>query len=340
MEDFKIILMGFGNVGQALAKMLLEKREEVQSNFGRNILVTGVATGSHGCLYNPNGVDLKKALESIGEGGFNEANPDFAEDGGDAILFYGDYDALVELSPLNIHSAQPATERIAKAMRMGRHAISANKGPEALYFKELEKLAGERGVKFLYESTVMDGTPIFNLNEHCLKLCKVIEIEGILNTTTNFILEKLERGASYEEALEEGQRLGFVEADPSMDTDGWDATAKICVLANVLMDARLSPERVERRGIAGIDKAALDDARSRGKCVKLVCRAHRDESGAVRARVMPEEIDEMSVYANVSGASSVISITTDLMGKLTIIEHDPTIVQTAYGVFHDILQLL
>ncbi len=340
MKDFKILLMGFGNVGQALAKMLLEKREEVRGEFGRNIAVTGIVTGSRGCLYNPNGVDFAAALASIELGGFDDSNPDFAEDGAEAMLFYGDYDALVELSPLNIKTGQPAADRIARAMRAGKHAISANKGPEALHYQQLARLAEERGVKFLYESTVMDGTPIFNLKEHCLKLCKVSEIEGILNTTTNFILEKLEQGSSYEEALAEGKRLGFVEADPTMDTDGWDATAKICVLANVLMDAQLGLEDVERRGIAGIDKAALDDARSRGKCIKLACRAYIDESGVVRARVAPEEIDEMSVYANVNGASSVVSITTDLMGKLTIIEHDPTIVQTAYGVFQDILQLL
>ena len=130
----------------------------------------------------------------------------------------------------------------------------------------------------------------------------------------------------------------MVEADPSMDTDGWDAVAKICVLSNVLMDANIHPGLVQRQGIAGITKEQLDAAKARGKVVKLMCRAKKDEFGRVTASVAPEEIDAGSLYAAVDGASSVVSITTDLMGRLTIVEEDPTIIQTAYGVFQDILR--
>ena len=221
---------------------------------------------------------------------------------------------------------------------MKKSAVSANKGPLAWYYSDLAAMAQARGGKFFFESTVMDGTPIFNLRDGCLKLCEVTAIEGILNSTTNFILKALADGKTWEQALDEGRAAGMVEADPSMDTDGWDAAAKICVLSNVLMDAKIDPRFVQRQGIAGITKEQLDDAKARGRVIKLMCRAEKDEFGRVTASVAPEEIPADSLYATVDGASSAVSITTDLMGKLTIVENDPTIVQTAYGVFQDILR--
>ena len=340
MEEVRLALMGFGNVGRALAQMILDKRAQVYSRYGKRLIVTAIATGSHGSLYNPKGLDLKQALQHYEAGGFTEEDDaDWTEDSADTLVYCGEYDVLVELSPLNIQTGQPAANRIKQALKMKKSAVSANKGPVAWYYSDLQAMAQARGGKFFFESTVMDGTPIFNLRDGCLKLCEVTEIEGILNSTTNFILQALEAGKTWEQALEEGRAAGFVEADPSMDIDGWDAAAKICVLANVLMDAGIDPRYVTRQGIAGITAEQLADARSRGKTVKLMCRAKKDEFGRVTAAVAPEEIPADSLYASVDGASSVVSITTDLMGKLTLVEVDPTIVQTAYGVFQDILRL-
>ena len=338
MEEVRLALMGFGNVGRALAQMILDKRAAVYSKYGKRLIVTAIATGSHGNLYNPNGLDLKQALQHY-EAGFNEEDDaDWTEDSADTLMYCGEYDVLVELSPLNIQTGQPAANRIKQALKMKKSAVSANKGPLAWYYSDLAAMAQARGGKFFFESTVMDGTPIFNLKDSCLRLCEVTAVEGILNSTTNFLLKALEDGKTWEQALEEGKAAGFVEADPSMDTDGWDAAAKICVLANVLMDAKIDPRFVQRQGIAGITKEQLDEAKARGKAVKLMCRAKKDEFGRVSASVAPEEIPADSLYATVDGASSVVSITTDLMGKLTVVEHEPTVVQTAYGVFQDILR--
>ena len=340
MEEVRLALMGFGNVGRALAQMILDKRAAVYSRYGKRLIVTAIATGSHGNLYNPKGIDLKQALQHYEEGGFTEEeDADWTEDSADTLVYCGEYDVLVELSPLNIQTGQPAANRIKQALKMKKSAVSANKGPVAWYYSDLAAMAQARGGKFFFESTVMDGTPIFNLKDECLKLCEVTEIEGILNSTTNFILKALEEGKSWDQALEEGRALGFVEADPSMDTDGWDAAAKICVLSNVLMGAGIDPRSVRRQGIAGITREQIEEAKARGKVIKLMCRAVRDEFGRVSASVAPEEIDADSLYAGIDGASSVVRITTDLMGTLTLVEHDPTIVQTAYGVFQDILRL-
>ena len=329
----------YGNVGRALAQMIIDKRAQVYSRYGKRLLVTAIATGSHGNLYNPNGIDLKQALAHYEAGGFNEDDDaDFTEDAADTLVYCGEYDVLVELSPLNIQTGQPAANRIKQALKMKKSVVSANKGPIAWYYGDLSAMARSAGGKFLFESTVMDGTPIFNLRENCLPLCEVTRIEGILNSTTNFILKCLAEGQTWDEALEQGRAAGFVEADPSMDIDGWDAAAKICALANVLMNANINPGLVQRQGIAGITKEQIDDAAAEGRVIKLMCRAEKDEFGRVTASVAPEEIEAGSLYATVEGASSVLTLTTDLMGTLTLVEQDPTIIQTAYGVFQDILR--
>lgn len=339
MNDFKVALLGFGNVGKPLAQMLLYKDAEVQKRYGRGIVVSAITTNSRGSLYNPNGIDLKRALLDIEtKECFSKDNPDFSTMRSLDVVAEGDYDAVLEMTTLNIQTGLPAIDHIKGALLRGKSAVTANKGPIAWAYKELKEMAEEQQVCFFFESTVMDGTPIFNMTEQTLRLSKVTEIRGILNATTNFVLAKLEEGLTYEEAIEEGRKLGIVEADPSMDIDGHDPTAKIVALANVLMEAELTPAQVDREGISKIDKAMIDNAKSQGKTIKLICRAY-DDHGSIKASVKPTEISSDDIYSVVGGPSSVISITTQYMGTLTIIEHDATPLQTAYGVFGDILRI-
>jgi homoserine dehydrogenase len=339
MNDFKVAMLGFGNVGKPLAQILIDKDAEVRARYGRGIIVSAITTNSRGSLYNPEGVDLKRALLDIGKNGkFSKENPDFSTMNSMAVVTEGDYDAVLEMTTLNIQTGLPAIDHIKSALSRGKNAVTANKGPIAWAYKNLKKLAEEKQVCFFFESTVMDGTPIFNMADQTLRLSKIQEIRGILNATTNFVLANLEAGLTYEEALEEGRKIGIVEADPSMDIDGHDPTAKIIALANVLMHADLTPDQVEREGISKIDKAMIDDARSRGKSIKLICRAY-EENGQIKASVKPTEIPSDDIYTVVGGPSSVISITTEYMGTLTTIEHDATPLQTAYGVFGDVLRI-
>lgn len=340
MKDFKVAMLGFGNVGRALASILLETDAKVRSRYGRGISVTSIVTNSRGTLYDPNGIDLGKALKEIGEDGrFSPENPALSSMDAMAVVREAQYDAVLEMTPLNIKTGLPAADHIRIAFARGKHAVSANKGPLAWYYKELKELARSKGVCFYFESTVMDGTPLFNLAEQTLRFCRITEVSGILNSTTNFILQKLEDGLSYEEALAEGRKLGIVEADPSMDLEGHDPAAKIVAMANVLMDADLTPDLVDRKGIAGIGREEILAAKKRGCTIKLLCRAAR-ENGKVTASVLPAEIPLGDVYAAVDGASSVYSILTDYMGRLSIIEHDGMPLQTGYGVFGDILRIL
>ena len=186
----------------------------------------------------------------------------------------------------------------------------------------------------------MDGTPVFNLAEKTLKLARVTEVSGILNSTTNFILEEMAKGAEYDDIMARGRSRGFIEADPAMDIEGYDAAAKITALLNVLMDAHMTPDMVERKGIEDITIEDIRKAEERGNVIKLLCSGQRDEDGRVRARVGPEEIPKGHLLASIDSTTSAVSITTDLMKKITIVEHEPEIEQTAYGIFGDLLRIL
>ena len=337
MKTIRLALLGFGNAGQAFARLLMEKQEELTSTLDTRVLVSAIATHRKGTLLaeGPEGLNLAELLQELEETGR------FSRDEGKTALQVAeeaDYDILVELTPLDIFSGEPAISHIKAGLNRGKHVITANKGPVAWAYRELKDLAARKGVDFLCETTVMDGTPVFNLVRETLPFCRVTEISGILNTTTNFILEEMEAGQSFEEALEEGRRRGFVEADPSADLEGWDAAAKVTALMNVLMDARITPLEIDRKGIGGITAEMLKEAAARGKSIKLLCRGWM-EDGIPYGKVEPEEVDHKSLMAVIDGTSSVVSIQTDLMGKLSVLEHNPEIEQTAFGIFTDLIAI-
>ena len=184
----------------------------------------------------------------------------------------------------------------------------------------------------------MDGAPVFSLYDAGLKGCEVLEIEGILNSTTNFVLSQMEEGDSLGKAVEMAQEIGFAEADPRYDLEGWDASVKICLLANVMMGACMTPFDVDRQGISSLDERTVQEVREQGRHFKLMCRAWREED-EVNAEVKIRSVTRESPFGLTSGAASVLRISTDLMGPLTILQEDPTLYDTAYGVLNDFLRL-
>ncbi|MDD6880389.1 MAG: homoserine dehydrogenase [Firmicutes bacterium] len=336
----KLALLGFGNAGQAFAKLLMEKHEEIIEKYGFDVVVTAVATNSKGNLVCEDGIDLHKALSDIDEFGRFMDEKNITEADTMKIVSEADYDVLVEMTPLNIFTGQPAISHIETAFSRGKDVITANKGPVAWKFSQLNKTARDNNLKFYYETTVMDGTPVFNLVDKTLMMAKVTEVSGILNSTTNFILEELAKGAEYEDIMSRGRRMGFIEADSAMDIEGYDAAAKITALLNVLMDADITPDMVDRKGIEDITVEDIKAADKRGNVIKLLCKGVRDEKGNVKASVKPEEVPKNHMLASIDSTTSVVSITTDLMKTVSIIEHEPEIEQTAYGVFGDLLRVL
>ncbi|WP_322798771.1 homoserine dehydrogenase [Thermoflexus sp.] len=336
----RVALIGFGAVGRAFARLLLRKHEEIRQRYALDIRVTGILTARRGAAWDPDGLDLAAALTTVESGGDLSAlsrSPAPAE----AIAFIErcPADVVVEITVLDPRTGQPATDHVRAALRSGRHVVTANKGPLAFAYRELRELARSRSRAFLFESTVMDGAPLFSLVREGLPATRILGFRAILNSTTNFILTRMEEGIPFEEAVREAQAIGIAEADPSNDIDGWDAAVKTCVLANVWMEADLRPDQVERTGIRGIRPEDVADARREGRRIKLVCTAERTDDGNVRARVAPEAVSTEDLLAYVRGTSSVIALRTDTLKQLTLIEHEPEPAQTAFGLLADLLHV-
>ena len=340
MKTLKLCFIGFGNVGQKVSALLLEKQDWLRETFATDVIVTGIAGRSKGSLVDPAGLDLRESLSQVQTTGrFDPASPAAFEGTPEEMMAASGADVLVEMSTLSIRDGLPAADYIRYALRRGMHVITANKGPEAWYYKELKALAEEAGKQFLYETIVLDGTPTFNLMTETLHGNTISGITGILNGTSNYVLKLLEEGKSYDEAIKAAQDIGLAEADPSMDIDGWDGAAKICAMANILMDASITPDDVEVESVRSVTAEKLADAKQRGMCIKYICRAEQTEDG-VKVSVKPEELPREHAYNSVNGTSAVFTLYTDLAGELTIIQTDPGLLQTAYGIYSDLITLL
>ncbi len=338
----KYCMAGFGNVGVRFARLLIEKEAELRKEYGCEMRLTGICTRSKGMLMNPGGLDLEKIL-AVNEktGRFYENESDFIRCDTETMIAASEAELFIELTTLSIENGEPAASYIRKALNRGMHVITANKGPEAWRFDELRALAEEKGRMFLYETIVMDGTPVFNLVKETLHGNRILGIKGILNGTTNFVLGELEKGGDYESAVREAQRRQLAEADPSMDVDGWDGAAKICALANILMGAKTNPREAYVQSLAGVSALDIAAAREKGCRIKYLCRAEADgEKGGVKLSVKPELVDLDDPLASVNGTSAAITLYTDLAGEVSVVQTDPGILQTAYGVYSDLLTLI
>ena len=245
-------------------------------------------------------------------------------------------DVLFEATSLNVANGQPAIDHIRAALEHGAHAITANKGPIVHAYRELRNLAAARNKKFLFESTVMDGVPIFSLFDQ-LPAIQLQGFHGILNSTTNVILSEMENGLSFDEALKKAQALGIAETDATHDIDGWDAAVKTAALITVLMDVPIKLEEIEREGIRDLTPNALRNGRRDGFPFKLVCRAQRTKNG-VQASVRPEKVLATQPMAKITGASSYIYFEPDIFPGLAITEENPGLYATAYGMLADFVR--
>lgn len=336
MKTFRLGLIGFGNVNRTLVELLQRKDIQLGERHGIDWRITGVCSRRIGWQVNAAGFVPDELLRA--------RNSDaFVGMGGQEYPRYSDWldaaqpDAVFEATSLNVESGQPAIDHIRAALEHGAHAITANKGPVVHAYEELRDLAAGRGKQFLFESTVMDGIPIFSLFRNTLPAIEVKGFKGILNSTTNVILTGMERGLSFDESLRLAQELGVAETDASYDIDGWDAAVKVAALVNVIMDVHLPPQKVERKGIRELSGEAVRSARNSGSPYKLICRAQRNQSG-VSASVCPEQIPLSDPMALVSGTSSIIQFETDIFPALTITEENPGLFATAYGMLADFIR--
>jgi homoserine dehydrogenase len=332
-------------------RLLEDRREELQERYEISFHITGIASRRLGWIADANGVDLKgRGLSRAAGEAINEPiNIEAASAAGVANvrswLSAAQADVLFEATSLSVESGQPAIDHIRAALEHGAHAITANKGPIVHAYRELRDLAAACGKRFLFESTVMDGVPIFSLFDQ-LPSIHLQGFHGILNSTTNVILGEMENGLSLDEALKKAQALGVAETDASHDIDGRDAAVKTAALITVLMDVPIRLDQIEREGIRDLTPNAVRNAKRDGWPFKLVCRARRtvshDPSGVevcgVEARVRPEKVVSTQPMARISGTSSYIYFETDIFPGLALTEENPGLYATAYGMLADFVR--
>ncbi len=315
-----IALIGYGNVGRALARLLKRKRRDFPFR------ITGIHTARHGTAVNARGLPLEPP--------FGPAAPSAGD-----FLDAARADVAVELTTLNPSTGEPAISHIRAAFARGMHVVTANKGPIAHAYAELRDEGAARGLAFRFESTVMDGAPVFNMVRAALPAVEVLGFTGVLNSTSKIVVEAMERGGTLEDGLETARRLGIAEADASFDLEGWDSAAKTAALANVLMDARATPLQVSTRGLTRLTPERVRRLAVEGKTVRLVSRARRTAAG-VTLRVRAEVLAKDDILASVRGTSNLLLLHTDLMGAIGTVSVNPGVEQTAYGVFSDLVSIL
>ena len=329
MKKYRLAFLGFGNVGRALARLLVSKSAELRDNYEIEWEITGVATRRMGWRASDIAINVSKLL-----GGDDETS---SEIGVKEWLVRARPDVVFETTSLNPETGQPAIDYLRACLQYGAHAITANKGPIVYAYDDLNKIALANGKRFLFESTVLDSAPVFSLFRETLPAVRVRGFNGIFNSTTNVILETMEAGRSFAEGVKTAQELGVAETDPSHDVDGWDSIMKICAIARVILRVPLRPAEVRREGIRGLDTATLQAARAEGKPYKLVSRATVNADGSVTAFVRPEQIATNEPLGGVRGTSLAIHFELDTIPGLTVVSHRPNLQSTAYGLLADFI---
>ncbi|WP_216829060.1 homoserine dehydrogenase [Alkalihalobacterium elongatum] len=338
----KLALLGFGTVGQGLAEILLAKQDLLKAETGWEGKIVAISDVMKGSIYDPDGLDIEKALQIVKKTGTLDDYPDNERLIRDLDSFetieQTNADTIVEVTFTDVKTGQPAIEHCKTAFASGKHVVMSNKGPVALAYKELSELAKQNGVRWGFEGTVMSGTPALRMPLTALAGNEIKEITGILNGTTNYMLLRMEEGLSYEEALKEAQELGYAEADPTSDVEGFDARYKIVILANTVMNTVLKVDDVSCDGITQITPYDIKKAKTLGKRWKLIARV-RKEDGVVKASVQPEMIDETHPLAQVQGVLNAVSFNCDLAGTITLSGPGAGRLETGYSLLIDLLNI-
>ena len=327
----RIIVCGFGTVAQSLAKLLVSRSDDLYAKYGIMPRIVG-AFDTHGGAVDQSGLDLSRLVDVKKKyGSIKNYDKSKKLDGLDIIKNI-DADVLIETTASNYKDAEPGMSHITNAMKLGMHVISVNKGPLAIAFPSLMELAVYNQVQFRFSGTVGGGTPILNYAKSSLQGEQITSFAGILNGTTNYILTNMARGMSFSQALKDAKSRGYVEADESLDLDGFDAAAKLVILANWIMGMKVTMPDIKRTGIR---KVTLDDVKKAAKkkmAIKLIASCNKE------LEVSPKEIP-LDDPLCVNGTLNAISFTSEHSGTQTIIGKGAGGTETASAILRDLLDI-
>ncbi|MGG5289107.1 homoserine dehydrogenase [Pseudomonas shirazensis] len=340
MTEYKIALVGFGGVNRGLAQLVAERNARWQASLGFSLKIVGVSDIFLGSIVNRDGLDAAQLVALPAEkGAFAKLHGGTAEAFTETVIKQSGADIIAEATFTNPVDGEPASTFCRWALESGIHVVTTNKGPIALHGSELKALAQRHDVAFEYEGSVMSGTPVIRLARQALAGAEVQGFEGILNGTSNYVLTRMQEGLSFAAAVAQAQQLGYAEADPSADVDGYDVRLKVVILANELLNAKLQISDVACSGISNISAEDIATASRNGQCWKLIGAAQRQADGSVQASVAARLLPLSHPLAGISGATNAVSFTTELVGAVTVSGPGAGKIETAFALLSDIVAI-
>jgi homoserine dehydrogenase len=335
----RIILVGYGVVGKGVTTILAKRTLEKVKDYGFNPKIVAIADVD-GAVINPKGFSPEK-LEQLKAHRYPtnplSTDPEFGQPGITVkdVIRQVEAEVVVEVTPVNIQNGEPALSHITEAFKTGKHVVTTNKGPLALAMPALTELAEYNNVLFRFSGTVGGGTPMLEFAKRCLAGDRILGIRGILNGTTNYILtEMAQNRVTFQDALANAQKLGYAEREPSMDIDGFDTACKTVILANWILNQKVTLKDVERAGIRDVTLQMLDEAAKRGNTIKLIG-AIDDQN---KPTVKPTEIPKTSPLC-VSGVLNAITFQCEFAAEQTVIGRGAGGIETAGAVLRDLLDI-
>lgn len=341
MHTYRLAIIGFGNVGQGFTQILRDEGAELAQQYGARFQIVAVSDLLKGSVHDPKGIDPAALLDSIAATGTLDrlAAPDRRE-AWTALeaIERSQADIVIELSYTDLKTGEPAITHLRRALELGKHVVTTNKGPIALKYPELKALAEKHHVEIGAEGTVMSGTPSLRMAQELLAAARIRKIQGIVNGTTNYILTQMEAGATYADALKDAQAKGYAEADPTGDVEGFDAAGKVVIMANLLMGQSLTLADVDRQGITQLTPVDIAEAKAAGERWKLIGRVETI-GDKISASVKPTRLPIAHPLASVGGATNAITFSTDLLGDVTLVGPGAGRIETGYAIVGDLLAI-
>ena len=339
MHTVGFVLVGIGNIGRTFLRIVSEKQESLRTRYDVALRLVA-AVDSSGTALRASGLDIDEVLQLKQDGRGVAAYPRRGVPGLVALdaLQEAGADLLIELSPTNLEHGEPGLSAITWALSHGMDVVTANKGPLVLAYQRLTQLAARHGASLRFSGAVAGGLPTVNIGQRDLVGAKVLRVEGVFNTTTNYILMRMQEDRlSFEEALAEVQQAGVAEADPSLDIDGWDPANKLVILANSVLGMPATLQDVSVKGIRGISSAELMRARESGHAIKLLVTAELETDNTYKLAVRPTDLPLEHPLARLSKWQMGVVYTTDVMGVITAIIEDEGPSATAAAVLRDVI---
>lgn len=322
-----VAIAGFGNIGRQVARTLLERQERYRALYGLDVRLVAVCGSKAG------------ARRADGFVHFDAIQP-LAGETGAAFLEQAAPDILIEAGPTDFVTGGPALGYLRAQLERGGHAVVVSKGALVHSGEALQALAKASGAQLRISGATAAALPTIDLIETGLRGARVLSLEGVLNATTNFLLNAMmARGCAFAEALHEAQAGGFAEADPSRDIEGWDTACKLLILANFGLHAGLSLDAVAVSGIAKLTPADVARWQAEGRVPRLVGRL--DLTGnAPQASVGVRTYPLDDAFAHIPGKTKALRVTTDCMGEILTMGGGPEPMATASAALKDLELIL